>query len=108
MKVRRKSLWRSKNTSTARARQFANMRAAKERKRLERVSREEPMPDTSGCYVPQVKPSGFRITITCLDDGERVSFKTVRLPWGLSISPTKVAQRVAKLLGNYLPATQTA
>jgi hypothetical protein len=41
MNVVRKSLHRSANSR--RAKKFANMRAAKERKRLERVAREEPL-----------------------------------------------------------------
>lgn len=103
MKVRRKSLHRSANLK--RYRKFRNMRAAKERKRLERAFREEPMPDTSHCYVPpKSKPSGFRITITCLDDGERVSITTLRGPFGLTHSATNIARRVACILIHYVPA----
>lgn len=106
MKVVRKSLWRSKNSKRAKElRKLANWRAAKERKRLERAMREELMPDTSHCALPPSKPSGFRITITCLDDGEIVKLTTHRTPWGdLSISPTAVAKKVACLLSNYQAA----
>lgn len=70
---------------------------------MERVLRDEPMPDASHVTIPKAKPSGFEITIRCLDDGERVSLRTVRLPWGLSMSPTNVAKRVAIVLREYTP-----
>ena len=64
MKVRRKSLWRSKNAARH-FRKRANQRAAKERKRLEQAARDESMPDTSHVIMPRLKPSGFRITVEC-------------------------------------------
>lgn len=87
-----------------RERKFARMRAAKERIQVERAARDEPLPDTSHVVFPKSKPSGFEITIRCLDDGETVKLRTVRLPWGLSISPTAVGRRVACVVANYLPA----
>lgn len=103
MKVRRKSRWRSANVQ----RQFrkrANQRAAKERKRLARVARDEPMPDTAHVVIPRARPSGFSVVITCLDDGERVSFTAHRTPWGgLSISPTLAGQKVFTVLSEYQP-----
>ena len=68
---------------------------------MERHLRDEPMPDTSHVIVPKLKPSGFRVSITCLDDGERVSFTASRLPWGLSVSPTLAGRKVATVLQNY-------
>jgi hypothetical protein len=99
MKVRRKSRWRSENSK--RAKKFANMRAAKERIRIARVARDDVRPDTSHVVLPRLKPSGFRVSITCLDDGERVSFTASRLPWGLSVSPTSAGRRVSAVLANY-------
>lgn len=101
MTVVRKSLWRGQN------RKRANQRAAKERKRLERALREEPLPDLSHCPpMPRGKPTGFRVTIECLDDGERVSFTTARGPYGLTVSPTLAGQKVACVLANYMPEKQ--
>ena len=101
MKVRRKSLWRSKNIMR-RFRMRTNQRAAKERKRLERINQNESVPDLSNTFIPKLKPSGFRITVQCLDDGERVSFTSFRNPWGdLTISPTLAGQKVACVLSNY-------
>lgn len=101
--VRRKSLWRSKNNRLAK--RFAQMRAAKERKRLERAGRADPLPDLSHCpEPPRSRPSGFRVTIRCLDDGERVTFTARRDPWGrLTISPTLAGRKVATVLANYKP-----
>ena len=82
---------------------FANMRAAKERKRIERLTAEPIMPDTSHIVAPRIKPSGFRVTVECLDDGERVSFTASRLTWGLSVSPTLAGKKVSKVLSNYFP-----
>lgn len=79
------------------------MRAAKERIRLARVARPEVMPDTSHVVVPRCKPAGFRVSITCLEDGERVSFTSARMPWGLSVSPSLAGRKVAAVLANYLP-----
>lgn len=94
---------KNKTARNKRAERFARMRAAKERIRIERLTAEIPLPDSSGCYVPKVKPSGFRVSIACLDDGERVSFITHRGPFGLTISPTTCARRVAMILKNYSP-----
>ena len=102
MKVRRKSLWRSENVKR-RLRMRANQRAAKERIRLERLARDEPVPDTSHIIGHRIKPSGFRVTVECLDDGERVSFTSTRLPWGLSISPTLAGRKVTTVLKFYEP-----
>lgn len=103
MNVRQKSLWRSKNLNRH-FRKRANQRAAKERKRLARVAREEPYPDTSSSYTPTRKPGGFRVTIECLEDGERVSFTSRWTPFGheeLSISPTLAGRKVAAIMANY-------
>lgn len=107
MKVRRKSLWRSENTKRH-FRKRANQRAAKERKRLERLARDEPMPDMSHVIMPRLKPSGFRVTVECLDDGQRVSLTASRLPWGLSVSPTMAGRKVAAVLRYYQPVTTQA
>lgn len=106
MKVRRKSRWRSENIARH-FRKRANQRAAKERKRLERAAREEVMPEMSHVVLPRLKPSGFRVTIECLDDGERASFTSTRLPWGLSVSPTLAGRKVATVLKEYQPAPAT-
>lgn len=82
----------------------ANQRAAKERIRQERAAREEPMPDCSHVRIPRIKPSGFRVVVTCLDDGARVQFTAFRAPWGLSISPTAAGRKVSAILANYQPA----
>ncbi len=108
MKVRRKSRWRSENIKR-RFRYRANQRAAKERKRIERAAREEPMPDLSHVRVPRARASGFRVVITCLDDGERVSFTAFRTPWGgLSVSPTLAGQKVFTVLSEYQPISALA
>lgn len=100
--VRRKSRHRSANSK--RAKKFRAMRAAKERKRIERAQRAEPMPDMSHVVIPARKLSGFRVTITCLDDGECVRFTAQRSPWGgFSISPTLAGRKVASVLANYKP-----
>lgn len=87
----------------ANRKKLANFRAAKERKRMERASRKESMPDTSCAAMPRIRPSGFRVTVECLDDGERASFTAARLPWGLSVSPTTAGRKVAAVLANYQP-----
>lgn len=90
----------------ARLRFRANQRAAKERKRIERTFREDTLPDMSHCPpMHGGKPTGFRVTIQCLDDGERVSFITARGPYGLTISPTLAGRKVACVLANYTSAT---
>lgn len=100
--VRRKSLWRSKNCS--KAARFAKMRAAKERKRIERLSMPDVTPDASRVKIPKSKPAGFEITIRCLDDGERVKFRALRAPWGgLTVSPTLAGRKVSAILKNYTP-----
>lgn len=87
----------------ANRKRLAQMRAAKERKRMERVARDEPMPDVSHTSWPRYRPSGFRVTVECLDDGKRASFTAHRLPWGLSVSPTAAGRKVAAVLSNYNP-----
>lgn len=81
MKVRRKSLWRSANSKRAKFR--ANQRAAKERKRLERLAAEPVMPDMSHVWTPKALPPLFTVTIRCRDgatasgaDQRRVCAKT--------------------------------
>jgi|GEM_PF-3221590 hypothetical protein len=101
--VRRKSLHRSENLRRH-LRKRANQRAAKECKRLARAFADPVLPDTSHCVMPRAKASGFRVTIECLDDGERVSFTAARGPFGLTISPTRAGRKVACVLANYLPA----
>lgn len=97
----RKSRWRSLNQKRARKR--ANQRAAKERKRLATAAAEPDYP-VELQPAPRAKPSGFRVTITCLDDGESVSFTSANTPLGLSISPTLAGRKVAAVLANYLPS----
>lgn len=87
-----------------RAAKFARMRQRKEELRIERLNAEPVMPDLSHCPLPRLKASGFRITIQCLDDGERSSFTTACTPWGLSISPTACAAKVFTVLSEYFPA----
>jgi hypothetical protein len=66
-------------------------------------ARTEPMPDCSHVILPRLKPSGFRVSITCLDDGERVTFTGARGPFGLTVSPTLAGRKVAAVLANYRP-----
>lgn len=102
--VRRKSPWRSKNCT--RSAMFAKMRAAKERKRLERAAREEQMPDVSS--VPCVRPRPlFVVTIKCRD-GESVRLPVSEGPFGLMPSASVVARKVACVLRNYRPAQISA
>jgi hypothetical protein len=98
----RKSRWRSLNQKRAKKR--ANQRAAKERKRLATVAAEPDYPVVEPQPTPRAKPSGFRVTITCLDDGESVSFTSANTPLGLSVSPTLAGRKVAAVLANYCPA----
>lgn len=91
----------------ANRKKLANFRRAKERKRIARVLREEPMPDTSHVRLPPLHPSGFRVTIECLDDGERVSFTAARFPWGLSVSPTAASKKVFAILKHYQPCASS-
>lgn len=95
-----------RSANLKRAKHRANQRAAKERKRMERAMREEPNTCPQGIAMPRLKPSGFRVTVECLDDGARVSFTASRLPWGLSVSPTLAGKRVATVLKEYIPASK--
>jgi hypothetical protein len=101
MGVRRKSLWRSANNK--RAKMFARKRAAKERKRLARVAREEPWPDVSHVARPASTPPLFIVTIRCRD-GASCSMRIHETPHGLTISPTLAGRKVACVLANYRPA----
>lgn len=105
MKVRRKSLHRS--TNAKRAKKFANMRAAKECKRMARLTAPVEMPDTSRAYQPpRLKPL-FVVTIRCCDG----AFERVRIYdglFGLSPSATAVAKKVAAVLANYRPTQEAA
>lgn len=84
---------------------FAQMRAANERLRIERATTEPTMPDLSRCPpMPKPKPSGFEVVVRCMDDGARASFRSVRTPFGLSISPTLAGKRAACVLRNHRPA----
>lgn len=92
---------RKRNRERA-AKKFAQMRDAKERLRIERASAEPKMPDTSHCEpMPKIRPSGFEVVVRCLDDGARASFRALRMPRGLSVSPTLAGKRVACVLKNY-------
>jgi len=117
MKVRRKSLHRS--TNAKRAKKFANMRAAKERKRLERLA--EPTPalcpmceahgagpcsvcDRAASYQPApIKPL-FVITIRCTRDGVSAKLLIHHTSRGLRPSATMAGRKIATLLANYWPA----
>lgn len=105
MKVRRKSLWRRKNARRARElKKLASWRAAKERKRLARVAREEPAPDLSHVSSLRGAKPLFIVTISC-SDGERVKMRIYdRGPRGLSVCPTRAGRKVACVLANYRPA----
>lgn len=81
----------------------ANQRAAKERLRLDRAARAEPVPDLSHVPGRGRGRCGFRVTIQCLEDGERVSFVAARGPFGLTVSPTLAGQKVAAVLAHYEP-----
>lgn len=100
MTVRRKSLWRSQNSK--RARKFANMRAAKKRKRLARNEAEPTLSDTSHTYVPRRVSPLFTITIRCRD-GAVERLRIYEGPFGLSVSPTLAGRKIAAVLGNYRP-----
>jgi len=100
MSVRRKSRWRSQNLRHHKKR--ANQRAAKERKRLAALA--APMdPDVPQAAVPRGRPTGFRVTVECLEDGQRASFTAARGPFGLTISPTLAGRRVTCVLQYYVP-----
>jgi hypothetical protein len=101
MKVRRKSLWRSQTNTSVR--KFANMRAAKERKRLARLSAEVARPDLSHVPRPRRPIPLFVVTIRCRD-GESVALRVHDFPERLLPSPTAVAKKVAAVLTHYRPA----
>ena len=72
---------------------------------MERALREEPMPDLSCCAAFSApKPSGFLVTIKCLDDGQRVQFIAARGLFGLTVSPTLAGRKVSTVLANYKAA----
>ncbi len=86
----------------------ANQRAAKERHRIARAafaaSPEYAEQLIAGnTPLPKRKPSGFRVTIECLDDGERVQFTTAHGPHGLTVSPTLAGKKVSAILSFYKP-----
>lgn len=88
-------------------RKFANMRAAKERKRMERLENEISLADgTVGTTAKtrRAKPL-FVITVRCRDGGV-VKLPIHETPWGtLSVSATDAGKRIACLIGNYRPAS---
>lgn len=104
MKVRRKSLHRSANAK--RAKKFATMRAAKERKRLERLALAASLPDMRACYVPPRSKPLFVITIRCVPDGvvERLRIYEGVLGAGLTPSATCVGRKIAAVIAHYRPA----
>ncbi len=108
MNVARKSLHRRANCKHAKKRR--NQRAAKERHRIARASAAVSpeylatlAEESAACQPAPVRRSGFRITIECLDDGERTSFTATRGPHGLLISPTLAGRKVAAVLLHYTP-----
>lgn len=102
MKVRRKSLHRSANAK--RAKKFAAMRAAKERKRLARVAAEPTMPHTAHTYQPKLPTPLFVVTIRCRD-GERVQLRLFENLHGCGLTPsaTLAARKIAAVLTHYRP-----
>ena len=103
---------RSKNCKHSKKRK--NQRAAKGRKFVERVQFEQTDEHADALNAEaqawlannpftKAKRSGFRITIECLDDGEKASFTTSRALHGLTISATDCGRRVASVLLNYQP-----
>ncbi len=97
-----------KRMKERRAKKFANMRAAKERLRMARAFAEPVMPDLSHCEdilkgARRPKPSGFMITIRCLDDGESARLVIPRGPYGLIPSPTVALRRIGYVLKQYFP-----
>jgi hypothetical protein len=97
--VRRKSHWRSKNCG--RAARFAKMRAAKERKRMERVYHEEVMPDVRKMPYSRPRPL-FVVTIKCRD-GETARCDVFDGPFGVTPSASIVARKIACIIRNYRP-----
>ena len=78
------------------------MRAAKERIRMDRADREEPMPDLSHVTMPRHAAPLFVVSIRCRD-GQRVTLPISETPHGLSISATLAAQKVFHVLSKYRP-----
>lgn len=101
MKVRRKSLHRS--TNAKRAKKFAAMRAAKERKRVARLSAEPTMPDMSHVYHPTPRAPLFVISIRCRD-GAIERLNVFDCAQGLRPAATLAGRKVAAVLSNYRPA----
>jgi len=99
MKIRRKSLWRSKNCGlSSRARKFENMRSAKQRKRIDRAS------DTMADSILPCTAALFTVSIRCRD-GHSVSIRIHEHPCGgLTISPTRAGRKVAAVIQYYRPA----
>jgi len=92
----RKSRWRSKNQRSAQLRRLAQMRAAKERKRMERATAEPELPDASHIYVPRVKP---RIEVRVRIDDRWFSVSAHDAPWGgIMPSRTNLARFVHETL----------
>ena len=99
---------RKRNRERA-CKKFAQMRAAKERKRIERANTEPVMPDLSHCQPPpKLGSSGFEVIVRCLDDGARSYFRALRTPFGLTISPTLAGRKVACVLREYTAITSHA
>ena len=89
-----------------------NRRRAKDRAAdavRRRARAEEKLAAYVEAYVPGPAPKlsrkrhGFRVAVECLDDGVRASFITERTPFGLTISPSIAARKVACVLKNYTP-----
>lgn len=92
------------NRRRLRAKKFANMRAAKERKRMERAARDEPMPDCSHVIIPKAAEPLFVVSVKC-SDGEKVTLPIHATSCGrLSVSPTLAGRKIAAILTNYRPA----
>lgn len=107
--LRRKSLHRRKNQR--RALSAASLAWGNETRRLNRISKgEQAQRDLeTEAAEPPIQPTGkrslrFRITVQCLNDGERVQFTTAEGPHGLTISPTLAGRKVAAILQHYRPA----
>lgn len=94
-------MWASYN------RRRAKNRAADAARRRERA--EQRAAEYIAAFVPGKVPKisrkrhGFRVTVECLDDGTRSSFVSERTPFGLTISPSIAARKVACVLKNYTP-----
>ena len=94
-------MWASYNRRRAKNRAAD---AARRRERAEQRLAEYTAVFTPG-KVPKIsrKRHGFRVTVECLDDGARSSFVAERTPFGLTISPSIAARKVACVLKNYTP-----